>query len=218
MYAGKKLKLLRQELDLNQSEMADKLGLSQSYYSAVERGKKKITQKLVKKVEETWNKYKGWFEQNGVQKMGGENGGKMGATLNLYNHGQVSSTKPYDLYNSLSDNELKFEISREIEAMKDSFEDYSKLTEFLHKVNAPKFLKDKFHIGPDFKTYLKEAENEFNEDHSHIKDGKHLKVLKIVDLYQSQRDHFKRQLSSLIHYLHHYADMFNDDPKVNKLQ
>lgn len=41
MYAGKKLRQLRLQLELNQTEMANSLGLSQSYYSAVEAGKER---------------------------------------------------------------------------------------------------------------------------------------------------------------------------------
>lgn len=41
-----KLKKIRNELRLNQHDFADKLGIKQSYYSAIERGKKEITSKV----------------------------------------------------------------------------------------------------------------------------------------------------------------------------
>lgn len=82
MYAGSKLKKLRQELGLNQSQIANDLGLSQPYYSAIEGGKKKITLKVIKKIEQKWGAYQGWFDEikskHNSNKMGGKNGGYNG--------------------------------------------------------------------------------------------------------------------------------------------
>jgi transcriptional regulator with XRE-family HTH domain len=76
MYAGKKLRKLRLSLDINQTEMAKSLGLSQSYYSAVEAGKRKITPKMIEKITATHKVDGGYFtENNGGKKMGGKNGG-----------------------------------------------------------------------------------------------------------------------------------------------
>jgi transcriptional regulator with XRE-family HTH domain len=64
MYAGKKLRQLRLQLELNQTEMANSLGLSQSYYSAVEAGKRKITAKMIEKVTAKWKINDGYFSNN----------------------------------------------------------------------------------------------------------------------------------------------------------
>lgn len=69
MYAGKKLRLLREKIGLNQIEFANSVGLSQSYYSAVEAGKRKITPKMIEKIESRW-KLKGYFSD---ENMGGRN-------------------------------------------------------------------------------------------------------------------------------------------------
>lgn len=47
MYAGAQIKRIRQSLEFNQEEMANILGISQSYYSSIEKGKKPITDKLL---------------------------------------------------------------------------------------------------------------------------------------------------------------------------
>ncbi len=46
----KNLKKLRQSLALNQTEMAVKLEISQSYYAAIEKGSKGITEKNAKAI------------------------------------------------------------------------------------------------------------------------------------------------------------------------
>lgn len=63
MYAGKKLRQLRQGLDLTQTEFAEALGLSQSYYSSVEAGKRKITPKMIEKINAKWKVDQGYFKK-----------------------------------------------------------------------------------------------------------------------------------------------------------
>ena len=52
MYAGKLLRQLRLKHDVNQEDMAVSLGLSRSYYAAVETGKRKISKKMIEKINE----------------------------------------------------------------------------------------------------------------------------------------------------------------------
>lgn len=68
MYAGKKLRQLRLQLDVNQEEMADSIGLSRSYYSAIELGKRKITPKMIEKIKNRWKIDEGYFIEKKTQK------------------------------------------------------------------------------------------------------------------------------------------------------
>ena len=83
MYAGKKLRLLRQHLDLNQDDFATELKISRPYYSAIERGKKKLTNKLLEIIRQKWLINEDYFDANSSKsvneylgsKSGGINGG-----------------------------------------------------------------------------------------------------------------------------------------------
>lgn len=79
MYAGKKLRQLRLQLDVNQEQMADSIGLSRSYYSAVELGKRKITPKMIEKIKNKWKIDEGYFfnkkNEIGENNMRGKNEG-----------------------------------------------------------------------------------------------------------------------------------------------
>ena len=85
MYVGKKLKQLRLSLELNQTEMSNALSLSQSYYSAVEAGKRKITQKMITNIIEKWNIDSNYFISNKQDlvsdKLGGTNIANAGGML-----------------------------------------------------------------------------------------------------------------------------------------
>lgn len=55
MYVGKKIRQLRNKLDLTQNEFAIQLGISQAYYSDIERGKKPISGRILEKINKKWN-------------------------------------------------------------------------------------------------------------------------------------------------------------------
>lgn len=85
MYGGKKLRQLRQLLDLNQDEFAVELGISQPYYSAIESGKKKLTNKLLEQIKIKWNVDRSYFENPNISateylidKRGDKLGGMLG--------------------------------------------------------------------------------------------------------------------------------------------
>ncbi len=67
MYVGKKLRQLRLSLDINQTEMANSLDLSQSYYSAVEAGKRKISKKMIEKITEKYKLNEGYFSNESTK-------------------------------------------------------------------------------------------------------------------------------------------------------
>lgn len=64
MYVGKKIKQLRNELNLNQTEISSALGISQAYYSDIERGEKKITKSLMNKVIDKWGLSVDYFKDS----------------------------------------------------------------------------------------------------------------------------------------------------------
>lgn len=84
MYAGKQLKRLRQELDINQEEFAKAVNVSQSYYSSVEMGKKPITNKILSVIEKKWGVKQDWFTKDytslSAYKVGVVNGGNNGGS------------------------------------------------------------------------------------------------------------------------------------------
>lgn len=54
MYVGKKIKQLRQRLELTQEVFAQELQVSRPYYSSIESGKKEITLKMLATIKEKW--------------------------------------------------------------------------------------------------------------------------------------------------------------------
>ncbi|HEK20677.1 helix-turn-helix domain-containing protein [Mucilaginibacter sp.] len=82
MYGGKKLRQLRQHLGLNQDEFATELKISQPYYSAIESGKKPITNKILDQLRVKWQIKKEYFAADNnkfaSEIMGVENGGNIG--------------------------------------------------------------------------------------------------------------------------------------------
>lgn len=225
MYAGKKLRALRLQLDKNQDDMAETLGLSRSYYAAVEIGKRPITQKMIEKIEKSLNVSEGYFkdkkdENEGKKVRGLSEGVSEGVHENINllevteNERQTRRFSPYFFYNHLTVKDLDFELSLEIENYKDAFNDHKLLTETLHALNPPAFLIEKFPLVPkEFSIWKQEAEEEFDTEHSHISDERQRKVLKLVDLYQSSTEHWHRMTSILIFYMHRYSDMIAENIK-----
>jgi transcriptional regulator with XRE-family HTH domain len=91
MYGGKKLRQLRQHLGLNQDDFATELNISQPYYSAIESGKKQITNKLLEQVSSKWKIDRDYFEDQNIKsiveylgvKIGGNIGGKSDESIYL---------------------------------------------------------------------------------------------------------------------------------------
>ncbi len=78
MYAGKKLRQLRLKFDVNQTDMAESLGLSQSYYAAIETGKRKITKKMVENIKNKWGVDDAYFGNIESAEVGVNDGGVRG--------------------------------------------------------------------------------------------------------------------------------------------
>jgi transcriptional regulator with XRE-family HTH domain len=123
IYVGKDLKKLRQKIELSQEQMAEELGVSQSYYSSIESGKKPISQKMESLIVEKWPVHwiiatnkdedkpkhyfggidRGYTEQPGAFDLAKEGGYlKMKLTADI----QANHKEVFELYNAL--NELDF--------------------------------------------------------------------------------------------------------------
>lgn len=87
MYVGKKIKQLRQTLELTQEAMANELEVSRQHYIAIETGKKEISNKMLSKIHQKWNVETEFFnKENSISPkvyIGGFEGGKVGGFSNL---------------------------------------------------------------------------------------------------------------------------------------
>lgn len=207
---GDRLRELRNSWGKTQKEISDAIGIKVSFWSDLENNRRPITNKFVAKLNEHFDFDSEWL---------------LNGSGNMYPK-NVPSNVPLDfksqrfsLYDGLSEKELDFLLSIEIEGFRDAFEDYKKLTQAVHYWKGPDFILEKFPVpgsvgqySGDFKIYRGQLEKELEEDHAHLKDRRQLKVLKITDLYQSNNKHYRYLLSSLIDYIHRYVDFFNDKP------
>lgn len=205
---GDRLKELRDHLGKTQKEIADTIGVKVSFVSDLENNRRSLTKKFASKLKEHFDFSTDWM-LNGYGNMYPKNVPREVP--------QNAKSQKFASYNNLSDKELDFELSLEIEGFRDIFEDYKKLTQAIHYLKAPDFMREKFSVpgaigeySGDFKTYRGQLEKEFEQDHAHLKDERQLKVLKIIDLYQVNKQHYQYLLSSLIDYIHRYVDFFSD--------
>ncbi len=136
----------------------------------------------------------------------GDSAGNSAGISHVFKDKNLFSHKAYVPYKNMSVNELDYELSVEIERLNDVYRDFKKLTEIIHLLNATEWLKNKFPLAPEYKKYKQDIEEEFEEMHGHLTDKKTLKVLKIVDLYQSTQEHLRNMVTKLIDYIHQYSD------------
>jgi transcriptional regulator with XRE-family HTH domain len=227
METNNRLRDIRKQLNISQKDFSLAIGVRQSYYSDVENGKKKVTSRIIQAVRDKFNISSEWlYTGNGDSII--TNGGIESTPENVHpmytsepwNRGMFREMYPvglpsmkgfnqYALYRMLPDSELDFLQSVEFQSFKESYQDFEKLTKFLHSLNPPEMLMDKFKICPDFNTYNTKSEEEFNETHTYVKNEKDLKVLKIIDLYQSNKEHFQSAISKLIEYMYQYSDLIS---------
>lgn len=216
-----RIRAFRRSLDKTQREIAEQIGIKTSYYSDLENGRRVISKKFALRLKQVFGISESWLI-DGKGEMYPKN-----VPLNVpFESTSSKKTNPYSYYEGLPEKELDFELSIEIEELRRTYEDYTKLTKAIHSINAPSFIKDKFAIPgevkeapyftADFSSYRSILENDFEKDHSHIDDSKKLKVLKIIDLYQADTEHWRSQISRLIDYFYNYIDFFLDRPKLNK--
>ena len=66
MEFAERLKTLRKQVKLTQTQIAEKLNISQQAYASWERGVKKTSKEKVKKLEQILNVQKGYFTENEI--------------------------------------------------------------------------------------------------------------------------------------------------------
>jgi transcriptional regulator with XRE-family HTH domain len=221
MYGGKKLKQLRQYLGLGQQEVATILNVSQPYYSAIERGKKPITNKLLEEISLKFEIDKEYFssstlkpiqEYKGVRTkeyIGGNSGGLNSEAKNNqvpFYTGYFEENK-IDFYYRHPENSLNKLLSVAIDELKSSYNDYHKLINISINFGQPDFMKEKFNEKQDFKGYKKQLDADLLEDHNHITDQKLLKCFRLI-AYQQNSEDYSNSLSQLIFYMDKYQDMY----------
>lgn len=211
MYAGKKLKSLRQTLDINQEDFAKAIGLSQPYYSAVESGKKPISKKMIDKIYQNWKGVAGYFEDGYNSELdtalkGVELGGIIGGDKNSPMFNRSYEENEIAFYLNHTEQRLDGILAVAFDEFKDIFTALNKLIIFSEQMGAPEFIKEKYQ-SYDFKKYNEEMEEEIEEELGIIKDSKVLKCVKITR-YKSDIEHFTRSTISLINYMSMYSDMY----------
>ena len=222
MEQHERLKEIRKELRLNQNEMAEKLGIKQSYYSAMERGAKPISRATTGILFHTLKVSPDWFLKGngtifsdaGDSAKGAIAANDMGKILDLAIQGHWAR-RPTRYAQTLTAKEVDFELSHAIDQLKDVYNDRKLLGEFLRKIDAPEFLLEKFPVWPDFKIHKQKIEKEFEEEHNHLS-AEELKLLKINMLYHDDFDAVRNSVSKLIKYLHTYAGLIKQQARKNK--
>lgn len=211
-----RLKQVRVLLNLSQKDFSEGLSIKQGSLSDIERGRIGVSPKVAEAVCQKFEVNPVWLHTGEGETFIGKNYNLKGVDTGIDTGDDgIKNRKiaPYDFYKELTEKDLDFELSLEIEELKDVFEDYNKFIKAIHQLNAPDFIKEKFPIleqKRDFQAYKNEIEREFLNDHSHLTDTKRLKILKIIDLYQSNTKHWRSAISQLINYLNRYADFFSD--------
>jgi DNA-binding XRE family transcriptional regulator len=156
MYVGKKIKALRVELGLMQEDFANELKISQSYYSSIERGKKKISDKLKSDIIKKYGLLNDYF-------VGGENIIKGRVLKNNLGGKNVGGNEGVTENNSTDNGILK----------KYSFtegninENAPKIVEFINTYRAKNSDYDKFfklcYLNNQFKDWVLDYINEIND-------------------------------------------------------
>lgn len=224
-----KIKAVREALKLKQNEFAERLNITQSYLSALETGRKGVTNKVIETLIELFNVSPEWYYNNNgnifnssMGNIGGVNDGVNITELTkdsdlstpgkeiIYN-GNYDQNR-IDFYYRHPDHRLSKLLSVAINDFKQSFNDYSKLVKISNDFGSPDFIKEKFEIGPKFNDYKKTVDSEFAENHNHITDKKLFKCFQLV-AYESEIEHNRNAISQLINYMEMYVDFYTGNTK-----
>ncbi|MHB8207789.1 helix-turn-helix domain-containing protein [Mucilaginibacter sp.] len=219
-----KIKAIREALKMKQSEFSEELGITQTYLSAIETGRRQVTSKIANALFKKFNVAPEWYYNDNGNifniTMGNTNGVNDGVN-------NIQSPKDYvinppakdilykeyyeenkiDFYYRHQDRQLNKLLSVAITELKQSFNDYLKLIKVSESFGAPDFIREKFPLGPNFKDYKKEFDFDFAESHNHITDKKLLKCFQLV-AYESQIEGDRMSISQLISYMDMYADFY----------
>lgn len=109
-------------------------------------------------------------------------------------------------YNSLSLKRIKELLTLEKDAYEKAYNDDVSLTDFLHYLNPPDFLKEKFAQLQPFPEYFKKYMEEFKEETEELNNEKLKDILLIIRLKESTEDVYSG-ISKVIEYMKIYKNL-----------
>lgn len=217
---SEKFKTIRKHLHLTQSEFATKLGIGQSYYSAIENGRKQPSMCVIEAmlslgVSSEWY-YNGvgniTKEDNDISELSElvETNKEqlsqyyLGSELKPFNY-EYLQIKYYDQFNLSRINEL---IDLEYHELEGIYNTYVKLTEVLHYFGGPEFLLEKFQREEPFTSKIKNITEDLNE--IEFRSEKLKKILYLMSLKRSNED-WVYLIEKIADYMFMYKDMIKED-------
>ncbi len=220
--SSEKFKAVRTFLNITQSEFAAKLGIGQSYYSAIETGVKQPSVHVMDSlfglgVSADWY-YNGIgdiminIRDNSnipeISELVETNRKQLtqyycGSELKPFNY-EYLQIKHYEQFNMGRINELIDSDCQELESVYNS---YVKLVEVMHYLGAPKFLLEKFRQKHPFTSEMKDLIEEYNEEMDVI--GLHDEKLKRI-LYLMTINNKKEDLIYCIKRIADYMFLYKD--------
>ncbi|MBG9983333.1 helix-turn-helix domain-containing protein [Aerococcaceae bacterium DSM 111022] len=139
---GELIKKLREEKGLKQSEFAEKIGISRTYLSMIENGKKRAQESLLTKIIEVFDLPKNYFKQSGKPE---------GLTFEI-KMSEVKRLKANIVSNMKSLDVYKKEFDTMIEVYADMIYHYKRMMELYEKLGYP--VEDDFGKKPVLVTQL----------------------------------------------------------------
>ncbi len=214
-----RLKEIRLDSGLSQSEFSKKLSVKQSYYSDLENGKREITTKVITSLSENFNVSSEWLLFNIGNKYQNTSAIEMGdKEVSMSSHSNISKIQNSSMYTSqlLEEYSLYFQnlpssqitmikvIKRE--ELKDVYLSYIKLASFLQKLDKDKIISEKFKCNKDVKTYISECELEIAEDLNGIKDDRLISAI-LARHYITLIEFWIDQVKIIITHIDRYSDL-----------
>lgn len=217
---SEKFKTIRKHLHLTQSEFATKLGIGQSYYSAIENGRKQPSMCVIEAMLSLGVSSEWYY--NGIGDITKEDDNiselselvetnkeqlaqyYLGSELKPFNY-EYLQIKYYDQFNLSRINEL---IDLEYHELEGIYNTYVKLTEVLHYFGGPEFLLEKFQREEPFTSKIKNITEDLNE--IEFRSEKLKKILYLMSLKRSNED-WVYLIEKIADYMFMYKDMIKED-------
>lgn len=213
---------IREENRLTQSEFARKLGVKQSYYSELERGKRDLTTKVIEAIINNFEVSADWLitgKEDAIQSniTNSDNGNMliennkefidnyMFGGLGSYDKRQISY---YENYNKTQLNIIRKD---QLSTLKDTYISTKNLIDFVNYLEPKELeLMDKFYPIPTFEERLKGLYQEFEdliEDAGGLTDER-LKIILEILYFEEEKKHWDMVLQKLLGILFSYRIIF----------
>lgn len=223
---GEKFKIIRQTLHLSQSEFATKLGIGQSYYSAIETGRKQPSVSVMDKLFSLDISSKWYYNGAGEVIVNDIANGNMSALSDLVESNKEQLTqyyrgselKPYNYeylqikyYEQFTTNRIDELIDLSCSELESLHNTYVKLTQIIHYLESPVFLLEKFRIEQPFTSEIKDLLEEYDEDMDRIglQDEKLRRILYLMKL-NTRKENCIYCIEKIADYMFMYKDMIKD--------